>query len=92
MSLQGPYLSFPTVRELFRYLEARTGTITRALIPPTNAQAPKGTDQLPSLLRNAGLVLELANGETVYLNAEDAEGILNDGILNRLHVEITFMG
>jgi hypothetical protein len=91
MSLNGPYLSFPTVGELLHYLENRTGTIARAFIPPSPlAMAPTGEPPIP--VENTGLVLEWVNGETAYLKSEDAEAILNDGILNRQHVEITFMG
>jgi hypothetical protein len=92
MSLHGPYLCFPSFGELLHYFEEHTGTITRALIPPTNAAALKVSDQPASALREAGLVLELASGETAYLNSADAEAVLNDGILNRQHIEITFMG
>ena len=91
MSPNNPYLSFPTFGELLDYFEQHTGTITRALIPPTNAVVHKGTVQAPAM-SDAGLVLELASGETTYLNSEDAEAILNDGILNRQHIEITFLG
>jgi hypothetical protein len=92
MSPNGQYLSFPTIGELLHYLEKHTGTIARALIPqspPLDAARP-GEPQIP--VENAGLVLEWASGETAYLKSEDAEAILNDGILNRQHVEITFMG
>jgi hypothetical protein len=91
MSPNGPYLSFPTVGELLRYLEEQNGTIMRALIPQSSPLAPvrPGEPQIPA--HNTGLVLEWASGETAYLKCEDAEAILNDGILNRQHVEITFM-
>jgi hypothetical protein len=92
MSPNGPYLNFPTFGELLHYFEEHTGTIMRALIPQNSTPLPKAPDQLPPAVHEAGLVLELAGGETAYLNSEDAEAILNDGILNRQHVEITFMG
>jgi hypothetical protein len=92
MSPNGPYLSFPTFGELLHYFEEHTGTIRRVLIPQTNCPTLKMTGPAPTAMRDAGLVLELASGETAYLNSEDAEAILNDGILNRQHVEITFMG
>ncbi len=91
MSRNDPYLRFSTFGELLHYFEEHTGTIRRAMIPQTNSMAPKTTGEVTAI-GGTGLVLELASGETAYLTSEDAEAILNEGILNRQQVEITFMG
>jgi hypothetical protein len=86
-----PFLSFPTTGELLLYVEKQAGTITRAVIPQTAVLSLEAPGRPPVSVPGVALLFELSNGETACLRRADADAILNDGILNRKHVTISFV-
>jgi len=73
---------------LLKYIQERTDDIEKAVIPQhlTIVFQP-GNEQV-----QAAMVLHLISGETLIVrDKEDAEAVLNDGILNRMKIRIELL-
>ena len=74
--------------QLLRYFQERSDDITKVVIPqhPYIELAGKSGERTNV---EAGLIIHLLNGDLkIVPNRQDAEAILNDGILTRMKIRI----
>lgn len=86
MEEQPSYERFPTPEALLEYLRERSDDIETVNIPvqPHIALvAPDGRSQKKS---NVGAMLKLCSGRSLMIHREDAEMLINDGVLQRLKI------
>lgn len=82
-------LKFTTPGELLRYVQERSDDLEKVVIPqfhPFHLVDPTG--KTVAIWEGVGMVLYFALGGRKVLNREDAERVLNDGILHRMKVRI----
>ena len=91
MSPIDPFIHFPTFGELLEYVEQHSEAITRAVIPQTDVLSLTASGGLPVSVAGVALLFEMTGGQTACLSRDDADAILNDGVLNRRHVTIAFV-
>lgn len=73
---------------LLKYIRERADDIEKAVIPQHLAIVFQPSQEQVQ----AGLVLHLVSGEVLIVREkEDAEAVLNDGILNRLKIRIELL-
>jgi hypothetical protein len=71
--------------KLLRHIQERSDDIEKVIIPQTEHVSIGGTIPAPF---PPGIIICLINGEQWGISKEDAEIILNDGILNRMKIKI----
>lgn len=79
---------FETDKELMRFIQEKSDDIEKAVIPQMHEVAFTHPDRPGGVLIKAGMILHMISGTTQIVHPEDAEMVLNDGILNRMKIRI----
>jgi hypothetical protein len=82
---------FATSEELLQLLKEKSAAIRTVRIPRTTHMKFTKQGERPIVMKDVGVVLKMIDGSTRMLHIDDAEKLLNDGILNEMHVPINFM-
>jgi hypothetical protein len=86
------HLQFSSMDELLRYVQERSDDIERVQIPrsPT-VDLSHPPDPAVVHRVEAGMILRFVASNFEVLSVEQAEAVLNDGILNRAKIRIEFL-
>jgi len=79
---------FPSVAALVRYIHERSDELQKAVIIPPGVAFIENETELLAPTDCFTLLLRVANGDAIVVRDEPVEAILNNGILNRMHVKI----
>jgi hypothetical protein len=79
---------FPSVATLVRYIHERSDELKKAIVVPPGVAYVENETELLAPVGCFTLLLCVANGEAIVVRDEAVEAILNNGILNRMHVKI----
>lgn len=81
---------FANSAELLRFLQERAEDIERVEIPLFHPVTITDGHQKRHVA-NVGMLLHMINGDRPYIHIQDAELLLNDGILNRMKIKISLL-
>jgi hypothetical protein len=87
-SAQGLFTAFVDVEDMLDFFNKNKDGITGAMIPQAPSVKVTYPGKAPVAIPGVGLVLELSTGHNVIFGKQDAEIVLNDGILNRQQIPI----
>jgi len=79
---------FPTVAALVRYIHERSDELQKAVVIPPGVAFVENETELLAPVECFTLLLRVAKGDPIVVRDEPVEAILNNGILNRMHVKI----
>lgn len=79
---------FPTTEALIREIQELSDDIESVTIPVAEGILVAGPDGKGTLMPKAGAMIRLSNGRSEVISREDAEALLNDGILQRMRLPI----
>lgn len=82
---------FPSTEALIREIQELSDDIESVTIQVANGILVVGPDGKSTLHRNAGALLKLSDGTSRLIHREDAEALLNDGILNRMRLPVRLL-
>ena len=83
---------FESSEALLAFVKERSDDMEKAIIPMSTTLHFNPNDGGPAkIINNAGMVLNLINGMRHVLTKQDAESVLNDGILTRMKIPIELM-
>ena len=77
---------FPSSAEFLAFLRETSDDMKSVTIPVQPAIEIVGPQGDKKRAKNVGAVIELCSGKSVFLHREDAEMLLNDGVLARMKV------
>lgn len=75
---------FASVGALIREIQERSDDIESVTIQVANGIYVTGPEGQRQFCRNAGAFIRLCNGSSLLIHRDDAEALLNDGILQRM--------
>lgn len=79
---------FPTVAALVRYIHERSDVVDKAFVIPPGVPFHQNEIELLPPVEHFTLFLRVVNGDPIVVRDESVEAILNNGILNRMHIKI----
>ena len=79
--------NFGSSEAVLQFIREKSEDIEKAVIPVGARVFIRGRGVEPTMMVT-GMILYMLNGHLKVLNPADAELVLNDGILNRMHVRI----
>lgn len=82
---------FETSEELVAEIKNRSAAIKEALIPRTSQLKFSKEGERPLVMQDIGAILKMIDGTTRLLHVDDAELLLNDGILKEMNIPVHFM-
>ena len=88
MADQPENYQFNSPDELLKYLKEKSDDIDRLTVPVKADILFTGPEGQQIVDRNVGAILNLCDGRSIVIAPETANALLNDGILNRLGIEI----
>jgi len=89
MSGQQPeFVNFGSSEKLLTYVKERSDDIERVVIPLSPKWLGDKLGNPIAPLPSFGMALHMIDGSKKVLTREDAEILLNDGLLNRLRIRI----
>jgi hypothetical protein len=74
--------------ELLRHFQEKSEDIEKAVIPQVSPLGLSYMNQHVSNVPGVGMILYMIDGDRQMISREDAEILLNDGILSRMKVRI----
>jgi hypothetical protein len=78
---------FESDEELLAFLRERTDDIEAVIIPVQEGVEFVGPQGQRVRMPNVGAILQMCSGEQASLHREDAEMLINDGVLQRLRIK-----
>ena len=82
-------LEFGGSEGVLRYIQEKSDDIEAVVIPQFHVGHIPATGNSPGVdIEDVGLVLHMVNGNQQLVQKQDAEVVLNDGILNRMRIKI----
>jgi hypothetical protein len=81
--------NFGSSEEALRYIKEKSDDIVEAVIPQSPTIVVREGNARTEIV--IGMVLYMVNGHKKIVHPVDAELVLNDGILNRMHIPIKLL-
>lgn len=82
---------FATTDQLIEQIKAKSAAIAEVLVPRTSHLKFTKHGEKPRVTQDVGAILRMIDGTTRLLHIDDAEVLLNDGVLNQMNIPIHFM-
>lgn len=86
----GEIRDFGSSEALLAHIKEKSDDIEKAVIPTSPVQIT--TPGEPDRFMRVGMLLHLVGRQPALISREDAEVVLNDGILNRMRIKIEIRG
>ena len=82
---------FQNSQELLHFIKEKSAAIKSAVIPRTTHLKFTKQGERTRVTKDVGMVLTMNSGGTNLIHVDDAEMVLNDGILHEMKIPISFM-
>jgi hypothetical protein len=86
-----PVRKFDSDEEMMQFLREHSDSIDSVIIPVQNGILLRGPNGESAFQNRAGAFLRMCDGSSITLFREDAEMLINDGVLQRMNIKCTLL-